>query len=781
MASLTLKNIYKVYPNGTKAVNDFTMDIGDKEFIVFVGPSGCGKSTVLRMIAGLEEISAGELKIDDAVVNDVDCKMRDTAMVFQNYALYPHMTVAENMAFPLKMTKLTKAEKAELREETDRRYPPVVSFSECQKREKKQFLAEIARENGGKLPKKFKLRKDDEQKISLRAKERYAALRLTKEQRAALKEEIKNSRPPVPVLTAEDGTQIKERLKERYPRSFRNGILYPLHKFSVRRELVREKRGEYEVKRMPSRLNNLLRFYHAALVRREHMLAKVEETANILGLEEYLGKRPGAMSGGQRQRVALGRAMVRNPKVFLLDEPLSNLDAKLRTQMRSEITKLHNRLQTTFIYVTHDQTEAMTMGDRIVVMKKGRIQQIDTPLNLYAYPENVFVAGFIGTPAMNFFDATVTVEGDNARIVFANGKELTFSADHLHKLERKYLGVSLTFGVRPEDFYLSEEGVTCRVTNSEMLGSETLLYCDFDTDNITNYESSPYNFILKTEGVCPHRSGDIVKVNVNFAKTHYFDKESGESVMKRFVRYNDIGARAVGGKLSVGGKAADLPPAICLPDGEYRLVFPSDAVAAGSDYPAEVLGCERLKEGWLARLSVDGVPFYALFSEEVKGRVIVDIRWHRVQFIANGKIVKEALSTDDALGVILRKRRLTAAERNKLPADEPRAFDVDVVCGAQALVCPYPVLKRLMGASDRKLFGVPMQLKFDESAIVAGNRFCAEVKRVYDYGKQTYALCRCMDTDVVLPCLSKGGSTVEFDIDLTKASVFDERVGIKIT
>ena len=262
MANLSLKHIYKVYPNGTKAVNDFNMQIEDKEFIVFVGPSGCGKSTTLRMIAGLEEISAGELKIGDVVVNGLEPKDRDIAMVFQNYALYPHMTIYDNIAFGLQMRKVPK-------DEIDRR---------------------------------------------------------------------------------------------------------------------------------------------------------VREAAEILGITDYLKKKPKEMSGGQRQRVALGRAIVREPKVMLLDEPLSNLDAKLRTQMRSEIVKLHKKLQTTFIYVTHDQVEAMTMGTRIVVMKDGFIKQIDTPKNLYKYPANKFVAGFIGTPQMNFFEGTILKDGDRVCINFANSQ-----------------------------------------------------------------------------------------------------------------------------------------------------------------------------------------------------------------------------------------------------------------------------------------------------------------------------------------------------------------------
>jgi len=244
MASVSLKHIYKVYAGGVQAVNDFNLDIDDKEFIVLVGPSGCGKTTTLRMVAGLEEISDGELYIGDRLMNDVAPKDRDIAMVFQNYALYPHMTVYDNMAFGLKLRKMPKAE----------------------------------------------------------------------------------------------------------------------------------------------------------------IETRVNEAAKILGIDHLLNRKPKALSGGQRQRVALGRAIVREPKVFLMDEPLSNLDAKLRVQMRTEITKLHQRLDTTFIYVTHDQTEAMTMGTRIVVMRDGFIQQIDSPQNLYDWPQNLFVAGFIGTPPMNFFN-----------------------------------------------------------------------------------------------------------------------------------------------------------------------------------------------------------------------------------------------------------------------------------------------------------------------------------------------------------------------------------------
>lgn len=734
MASLNLKNIYKVYPNGTKAVNDFSMDIEDKEFIVFVGPSGCGKSTVLRMIAGLEEITAGELKIDGVVVNDVQCKSRDTAMVFQNYALYPHMTVAENMAFPMKMAGLSKEQKAELNAQIDAVYPP------------KTFGKD--------------------------------APEITEEERAQVKAQLKERKNEKTQLTEEDKAEIKRRVKVRYSPSLKNNILKPLHNSRVRKEYVSELRGE-EIKRLPSILNNILRPYRRNQLKNKMMIDKVEETAKILDLQDYLVKKPGAMSGGQRQRVALGRAMVRQPKVFLLDEPLSNLDAKLRTQMRSEITKLHARLQTTFIYVTHDQTEAMTMGDRIVVMKKGEIQQIDTPLNLYSYPANLFVAGFIGTPAMNFFDATVTTDGKEAEIVFANGKKLSFEHKHIRKLEKKYLGKEIVFGVRPEDFVLSDDGVECVVSSSEMLGSETLLYCDFDTENANSFEKSKYGFIVKAEGICRRQAGEKIKVNVNFAKAHYFDKQTESSVMPRFVSYNDLSVKVTDGKLSIGGQSALLPPALGLKDGEYGVTFPSCAVKRGEDFTASVCECEQLRQGWLARMEIDGVSLYALFDSYVEGEVGISFEWHTFNFALGGEIVKAALKTDNQFKVTLAKRRLSPEQKKSLNKDEYRAFDVDVVCGEKKLGCPYAALKRLLGASDRKLFGTPMLLKFDNNGITEGDEFSATVKEIYDYGSARYALCSCMGNEIVLPYNGQD-KQINFCIDLNVSGIYEEQTGIKI-
>lgn len=386
MASLNLKNIYKVYPSGVTAVSDFNLDIEDKEFIVFVGPSGCGKSTTLRMIAGLEEISSGELYIDGNLVNNVAPKDRDIAMVFQNYALYPHMTVYDNMAFGLKLRKMPKA-------------------------------------------------------------------------------------------------QIDQRVKE---------------------------------------------------------------AARILGIEMYLSRKPKALSGGQRQRVALGRAIVREPKVFLLDEPLSNLDAKLRSQMRTEITKLHNRLATTFIYVTHDQIEAMTMGTRIVVMKDGFMQQVDTPINLYDHPINQFVAGFIGTPQMNFFTGRLTGTKNAVNIEFGLDK-IRLPKDKVNLIVNleKYLNTDrkIVFGIRPEDIHDNPDwierhegapSIQVKVDVIEALGSETLLYCKTrseDSDEEKSIAEDISNLIAKVDSRSTTVVDTVVKVGLDMRHCHLFDKETEITIL----------------------------------------------------------------------------------------------------------------------------------------------------------------------------------------------------------------------------------------------------------
>ena len=364
MASLSLKNICKVYPNGFEAVKDFNLEVEDQEFIIFVGPSGCGKSTTLRMIAGLEEISSGELKIDGKLMNDVEPKDRDIAMVFQNYALYPHMTVFDNMAFGLKLRKVPK-------------------------------------------------------------------------------DEIKK---------------------------------------------------------------------------------KVEEAAKILDLEKLLDRKPKALSGGQRQRVAMGRAIVRNPKVFLMDEPLSNLDAKLRVQMRSEIASLHNRLKATIIYVTHDQTEAMTLGTRIVVLKDGVIMQVDSPQKLYNEPNNLFVAGFIGSPQMNFIDAVCKVEGEKVTLNFENTSVVLPPAKAKKLIDGGYNGKTVVMGIRPEDIGDSQIEIEAHkdasfetdVTGYELLGSEVLLY----------FKAAGTAMTAKVDSRTTARMGDHIKLALDPEKIHCFDKET---------------------------------------------------------------------------------------------------------------------------------------------------------------------------------------------------------------------------------------------------------------
>jgi multiple sugar transport system ATP-binding protein len=367
MADVVLTNVKKVYDNNVVAVEDFNLHINDKEFVVLVGPSGCGKSTTLRMVAGLEEITSGQITIGDRLVNNVPPKDRDIAMVFQNYALYPHMTVYKNMAFGLKLRK--------------------------------------------------------------------------------------------------------------YPKTEIDG--------------------------------------------------RVKDAAKILGLEEYLTRKPKQLSGGQRQRVAVGRAIVRKPKVFLFDEPLSNLDAKMRVQMRTEISKLHTRLQATMIYVTHDQVEAMTMGDRIVVMKDGHIQQVADPMTLYNQPTNKFVAGFIGSPPMNFMDSTVISENGSLWVDTGIFK-LKTTKKQAEELEA-YLGKTVVFGIRPEDvhdrkYHIEKDSDCCAhatIIVVEPMGAETFLYLS----------ANELSFIAKVGGEEYHRASDDVELYFDMGKAHYFDVESENMIV----------------------------------------------------------------------------------------------------------------------------------------------------------------------------------------------------------------------------------------------------------
>ena len=468
MANLSLRHIYKVYPNGTKAVSDFNMEIQDKEFIVFVGPSGCGKSTTLRMIAGLEDISAGELFIGGKLVNNMEPKDRDIAMVFQNYALYPHMTVYDNMAFGLKLKHVPAA-------------------------------------------------------------------------------------------------QIHE---------------------------------------------------------------KILWAADILGITEYLDRKPRAMSGGQRQRVALGRAILRNPKVFLLDEPLSNLDAKLRTQMRAEISKLHKQLGTTFIYVTHDQTEAMTMGTRIVVMKLGRVQQIDTPKNLYKYPVNKFVAGFIGTPQMNFFEATLKRNKDVVEIKFDYCDDVLYvpfndllkvQPAYFNGKKKVYVGIRCeNISIDPEVIKKSKNIVKVKVSHFEELGSETLIYGDLNMGGDGYVESSTRVIIKATQGYLGIQPGDIIDASIDVNHVHFFDKKTEDSIMPRVPEVNLFDASVKDNKLSFLNLNIDLPSALHVGDyDDISLLIPSDAIILGEgDCEAKIANIEDVNGVKLCYLEINNRIFFTTLKDD---------------------------------------------------------------------------------------------------------------------------------------------------------------------
>ena len=391
MGAIKISSVGKIYPNGTRALEDVNIEINDGEFVVLVGPSGCGKTTLLRMVAGLEDITEGEIFIGDKIVNEVAPKDRDIAMVFQNYALYPHMSVYDNMAFSLKLRKLPK-------EEIDK---------------------------------------------------------------------------------------------------------------------------------------------------------KVKDAARTLEISELLERKPKALSGGQRQRVAMGRAIVRSPEAFLMDEPLSNLDAKLRVQMRAELGQLHTQLETTTLYVTHDQVEAMTMGDRVAVIRKGELQQIDTPREIYLYPKNIFVAGFIGSPSMNFVYADVKVSGDKTMLTFA-GEEITCVGESLDKL-KKVDGKQIVLGIRPEAFedstYAKDseytESISITVTLLEQLGSDSYIHFYKDLKPV---QTEAIEEILADEGedisvlgdqtkfiarINPNstvKEGEAIKLSIDPSKLHFFDPDSGKAL-----------------------------------------------------------------------------------------------------------------------------------------------------------------------------------------------------------------------------------------------------------
>lgn len=631
MANLSLKHIYKVYPNGTKAVNDFNMEIEDKEFIVFVGPSGCGKSTMLRMIAGLEDISAGELSIGETVVNDVEPKDRDIAMVFQNYALYPHMTVYENIAFGLRVRKMSNEE-------------------------------------------------------------------------------------------------IHER---------------------------------------------------------------VVHAAEILGIKDYLDRKPKEMSGGQRQRVSLGRAIVRNPKVMLLDEPLSNLDAKLRTQMRAEILKLHKQLNTTFIYVTHDQVEAMTMGTRIVVMKSGFVQQIDTPKNLYRYPENKFVAGFIGTPQMNFFEGTLKRDGNKVAIAFKNtDASIYVPYEFLRKVRPKYLNgeASVCIGIRAEDVAIAPNVVSASpykirmaVSHVEDLGDESLIYGDINL-NGDGYSESPTRIIVKTTLSHEYRSGEVCEVAFNVKKLHFFDAETEETIVPRIPEVNEASCEVRDGVLTWMRNSVKLPPAFGDLDGKGTVLIPTNAITFDGNLDANVVGCEQVLGKHLISLEMNGERMFAVSDTEMPLQAVkVGLDLKRITLTIDGRTHEPLHEVVQFKGKVIKKKETEVREvGGKSKRQKVINFYLDV-SGAQ-FVAPEHIARKVFSTlSPRAVFATDFLYEFTPYDIkIDGKGIEGEVTGMYDYGAEKFAQIRIGEDGVNVHIDAPVSGKVFLSPNFDRAGVIEAARGIRI-
>ncbi len=676
MANLRLKHVYKVYPNGVKAVNDFTMDIDDKEFIVFVGPSGCGKSTTLRMIAGLEDITAGEISIDDLVVNDVEPKDRDIAMVFQNYALYPHMTVYENMAFGLKLRNLSNEE---------------------------------------------------------------------------------------------------------------------IHK-------------------------------------------RVLEAAEILGITDYLDRKPRAMSGGQRQRVALGRAIVRNPKVFLLDEPLSNLDAKLRTQMRSEISKLHQKLGTTFIYVTHDQTEAMTLGTRIVVMKDGYIQQIDTPRNLYNYPGNKFVAGFIGTPQMNFFEVTLKRKGDMVEIdLFGTKDILKVPYGNFLKVKPEYLNgkKEVVLGIRaekvscdPEDIENNSDAVvSCTVSHTEELGDETLVFGDLaGKTDIVGETKTGIVFKVDSERGAEIKMGNVVKLAFAFQHLHFFDKETEKSISPRVPEVNAFDGVIENNVLKFDALEFTLPKALETKDGEVAVEIPTDAFTFTGNQKVTCVKQETIAGTKLLHLQSGGRTFFAKTDRAVEpGELALGLDMKRISLFTNARPLHKPMQLKNILYGSVNRRVVkkvvpmsgdvgkngsahldingqgpmlgfdpghagsisTHVESPKIsPQKRIRKvieFTLKIADGEYEI--PDEMLKRLVTGGGMNVFKKKLRFEFSPYAVRAGKtdgQITGTVEKALDYGTEQFAVVKVGDQSVTAKTDTALTGEVRLNIDLNSLIIIDDKVDMII-
>ncbi len=663
MASLSLKHIYKVYEGTTRAVNDFNMEIRDREFIVFVGPSGCGKSTTLRMIAGLEDISAGELRIDDVVVNDMEPRDRNIAMVFQNYALYPHMTVYENMAFALKTAHVPKKE---------------------------------------------------------------------------------------------------------------------IHE-------------------------------------------KVTEAARILGITEYLERKPRALSGGQRQRVALGRAIVRHPKVFLFDEPLSNLDAKLRAAMRAEIIRLYERLGTTFIYVTHDQVEAMTMGSRIVVMKGGVVQQIDTPMGLYNHPENMFVAGFIGTPRMNFWDGTLERVGNTVHAVLASGVTFDIPYESLYRVQIRYMDGKhpLVIGVRPDNLCLWQDHldphtwvkISATAGVVEILGGETLIYCRMGIDDESSTQTDTNReIILKAPAECAVARGDTVEVAVNITRLHVFDRTSEITLNRRIVHENVCSCLVDNDTLILAGQRFPLPPSL---SGEAtadkgkaplkgELILPTHAILLGTgagrakvmaveSFPAAEISSSSAANGAglvLYRLEIGDEVFFAseAAEENTVGRFSVgdtlpfDIDFSRITVESVG--ISPLPSENELEGYFTKEKVMDDTLGSPTRGKRIHRFFVDMA--DMPIPADRELSEKLFSCKGSRIFHLPLLYRFPPDAVKVlphgeqstGGTLHGRIRSISDYGRTTYAHISVGTHEVIAPFRGAVGDEVDLVIDQSRLTVTERETGI---
>ena len=631
MANLSLKHLYKIYDNGTKAVSDFNLEIKDDEFIVFVGPSGCGKSTTLRMIAGLEDITAGDFYIDNVLANSLEPKDRDMAMVFQNYALYPHMSVYDNMAFGLRIRHVPK-------DEID---------------------------------------------------------------------------------------------------------------------------------------------------------ARVHQAAKILDIEDQLDKKPKAMSGGQRQRVALGRAIVRKPKVFLLDEPLSNLDAKLRSSMRSEITRLHNILKTTFIYVTHDQVEAMTMGTRIVVMKKGVIQQVDTPMNLYDYPTNLFVAGFIGTPQMNFIEANFAYNDQIISLNFGN-VSLFINKEDLPKLDlyHVYRNEDVVLGIRPEHFRVVNDNepnsFKLKISNIESLGNEM---------NVEGYvEGSSQKIIVRCFRNDYLNIGDEINVGVNIKKIHLFLKENENTLLPRIPNKITVKGKATANTLTIFGKRISLPKALSNKlSGDYDCFIYENAVKEGSKFEGDVVNVEYINDQYLYTIKINDDLVFLTSTKKIDDKKIkFDLDLRNVAFYKDFEcVVDRFVPISNIDGKLTPVKKMISVQTNKKDKEgnyifktkNRKVFDYEI--NGKNIDVDEDIIKKIMALLGKQfaLHDIRFSLPADK-IVISSDGIEGVIDNIFEYNEATYCEVNVNDNKILVLKNENDnhdiGDVVKLSIDSKDIGVFDKNFEVTL-